>query len=250
MPKDTSWGAVSEWYDSYLESEEDSYQKKVILPNLLRLMDIKKGQAILDLACGSGFFTREFQKAGARVIGSDISKELLKIAARDSDKSITYVQAPAEKLPFQREQFDSISLVLALQNIRGVKESIEECNRVLKSKGRFFTVLNHPAFRMPKGSSWGFNTKDGKMYRRIDYYMKEAEVPISMHPGEGKKETTVSFHRPLQYYTKFFSKSGFVITRLEEWISHKKSEPGPRQKEEDRIRKEIPLFLALELTKL
>jgi hypothetical protein len=35
------------------------------------------------------------------------------------------------------------------------------------------------------------------------------------------------------------------VTMLEEWNSHRKSEPGPRAKAEDLARKEIPLFLCL-----
>jgi hypothetical protein len=36
---------------------------------------------------------------------------------------------------------------------------------------------------------------------------------------------------------------------MEEWESHKKSQPGPRAKAEDQARKEIPLFLYLEAVK-
>jgi len=42
---------------------------------------------------------------------------------------------------------------------------------------------------------------------------------------------------------KALHKAGFTLKILEEWNSHKKSEPGPRAKAEDRARKEIPLFL-------
>ncbi len=39
------------------------------------------------------------------------------------------------------------------------------------------------------------------------------------------------------------AKHGFAVTRLEEWISNKKSQKGPRVTAEDKARKEIPLFL-------
>jgi hypothetical protein len=65
-----------------------------------------------------------------------------------------------------------------------------------------------------------------------------------MHPGSENKETTVSFHRPLQWYMKHLAKQGFVIDRLEEWTSHKTS-VGKRKDAENRARKEIPLFLYL-----
>jgi len=39
----TSWGKAAQWYEKVVD-DDNSYQKKVILPNLLRLMDIKKGE--------------------------------------------------------------------------------------------------------------------------------------------------------------------------------------------------------------
>ena len=83
--------------------------------------------------------------------------------------------------------------------------------------------------------------------------MSESRIDVDMTPGETdikKKESTISFHRPLQIYFKSMNKAGFAITRLEEWISHKKSQKGPRANEEDRMRKEIPMFLCLEGRKI
>ena len=113
-------------------------------------------------------------------------------------------------------------------------------------------VINHPAFRIPKRSSWGWDEKESKQYRRIDAYMSDEKIEIDMKPGEemvSKKAFTVSFHRPLQVYFKALNKAGFAVTRLEEWISHKSSQPGPRSAEEDRTRKEIPMFLCIEARK-
>ena len=75
-----------------------------------------------------------------------------------------------------------------------------------------------------------------------------------MNPGEKntkKKKTTISFHRPLQYYAKIFAANNFSITRIEEWISHKESEKNAkRKKEEDIARKEIPMFMMIEIKML
>ena len=59
----------------------------------------------------------------------------------------------------------------------------------------------------------------------------------------------MSYHRPLQLYMKELAKHGFVLAGLEEWISHRLSEKGPRAKAEDRARKEFPLFLMLNARK-
>ena len=96
--KNTSWENVAGWYDEYLENGKDTYQSKVILPNLIRLMDIKKGQKILDIACGTGFFSRQFHKIGAVVAGVDASENLIKIAREKSPKDITYFTALSSRM--------------------------------------------------------------------------------------------------------------------------------------------------------
>ncbi len=246
--KDTSWGVVADWYADHLEKDPDSYHLKVVLPNLLRLVDPQKGEKILDLACGTGFFSREFAAVGAQVTGIDISKELISIARKSSPLAITYHVSSADDLSVVPDKsIDKITLVLAIQNIEPVKKMLEECMRVLVPGGKMSMVMNHPAYRIPKGSSWGWDEEGGEQYRRIDKYLSESKELIAAHPGSEKSEETVSFHRPLQYYFKLFNNTGFAVSRLEEWISHKKSEPGARQKEEDRMRKEIPLFLYVEI---
>ncbi len=72
---------------------------------------------------------------------------------------------------------------------------------------------------------------------------------MDMHPGKrGGKSFTYSYHRSLQDYMKALRSAGFAITRLEEWISHKTSEPGPKAKAENTARKEFPLFMLVEAT--
>ncbi len=278
----TSWGGVSGWYDELLEKREGTYQKDVILPNLMRMIGSSalKGANVLDLACGQGFFARELAKVGqsgkaggtsegpAKVFGADIAKELIEIAKANPDavtRKIEYHVAPSNSLKFITDKsIDLITVVLALQNIEDLAGTMQECARVLRpatateSGGRLFIVLNHPAFRIPKRSSWQWDhvSEPGKgapgaghQYRRIDAYMSESRERIDMTPGEDRatsKKFTVSFHRPLQVYFKTLTKAGFNVARLEEWVSHKNSVAGPRAEEENRIRKEIPMFLTIE----
>ncbi|MBI5401095.1 MAG: methyltransferase domain-containing protein [Candidatus Yonathbacteria bacterium] len=85
--KTTSWGGVAYWYDTLLAGD-DTYQAQVILPNLLRAMVIKKGERVLDLGCGQGFFSRAFFNEGAVVTGVDLSKELIAIAKKNSGRAL------------------------------------------------------------------------------------------------------------------------------------------------------------------
>lgn len=259
MPKnDTSWGNIAGKYDESFSADADSYQKQVILPNITRMLAPGVGDKILDLACGSGFFSGAFAEGGAKVLGVDISPELIEVAKKrvvEATKAGLNLNArfevsSAEKYSPLPESFNKAAIILAIQNIEDVKKTLENCFKALAPQGKLFIVMNHPAFRIPKASSWGFDEKEGKQYRRIDAYLSESREKIDMTPGSTiAKKFTVSFHRSLQYYFKLFHNAGFSVKRLEEWASHRKSEAGPRGKEEDRARKEIPLFLAIELSK-
>jgi ubiquinone/menaquinone biosynthesis C-methylase UbiE len=247
--ENTSWGGVAEWYDNHLETNKDSFQEQVIGPNLIRVLDIKKDMRILDLACGQGFFSRKFAAKGATVVGADISKELIEAAIKRSSK-IEFHATPADKLSFAKsETFDAVTIVLAIQNIENMLGVFQEASRVLKPGGRMILVLNHPLFRIPKRSSWGFDENQNTQYRRIDAYLSSTTSKILMHPGQAASEATISYHRSLQEFFKAFNKAGFAASRLEEWNSHRKSQSGPRQKAEDTARKEIPLFMMIEAKK-
>lgn len=246
----TSWDSVAVWYDTLLEKNDDTYQTKVILPNLVRAMNIKKGERVLDLACGQGFFTRAFHHAGASVAGVDVARDLIAFAKKQSPREIAFFVRDASDLAvFRDNYFDKVVIVLAVQNMEAPHQVFKECQRVLGPKGKLYLVLNHPAFRIPRASSWGFDDTSMTQYRRIDRYLSESKAVIDMNPSKPGTSTTISFHRPLQYYFKTLANAGFSVTRLEEWCSHRKSESGPRQVAEDRARREIPLFLFLEVVK-
>ncbi|MDO8466821.1 MAG: class I SAM-dependent methyltransferase [bacterium] len=245
MKKDTSWG---------VETVIGHYQKTLILPNLLRLMNIKKDEDILDIGSGPGFFANEFAKRGAEVTGVELSQALI-AEAKKKYPGLKSCVGSAEDMPFlQKSEFDKVAAVLALQNMDNPHKILAECARILKTNGKLYIVITHPAFRVLKNSEWGWDDTKKIQYRRIDSYLSESKEKIAMHPsigmGKDPKDYTISFHRPLQTYFKLLKNSGFVVSALEEWESNKKSEMGPRAKAEDVARKEIPLFLFIEASKL
>ncbi len=274
-PQGTSWGNVAGWYDHLLEKSTDSYQEKVIMPNLLRILDPKPGDKILDLAYGQGYFSRILARNGAQVTGCDISEELISLAKKNSPLEMSYFVASAEKfaddIVAKNKQganlettFNTIMIVLAIQNIEDMRTVFLQCSKSLcggnlKEAGRLILIINHPTFRIPQSSSWGWDAKTQRQYRRIDSYMADEKIRIDMAPGQSAKvkgargsqvATTISFHRPLQSYFKALNSAGLAVTRIEEWISHRQSQEGSRSAEEDRTRKEIPLFMCIEARKI
>ena len=244
----TSWGGEAAWYADHL-AHEDTYHAKVILPNLMRLIDPKPGQKILEIGCGEGFFSEELARKGSAVTACDISPELIALAQKKGKAK--YLVTPAQNLSmFANGSIEVVLAVLTLQNMERLDVVMKEVSRVLAPHGRFIFVLNHPMIRIPQASSWDYDEEKKVQYRRLDAYLSERRTAIDMHPGKGKKSLTYSFHRSLQEYMKLLRGGGFAITRLEEWISHKTSQPGPRAKAEDVSRKEFPLFMMIEATRV
>src|SRR6185369_13492624 len=102
------------------------------------------------------------------VIGVDASRRLIEIAKKSVPK-VEFRVAQADALPFlKKETVDKVAIVLALQNIENVAGTLWEAARALKSGGKLYVVLNHPAFRIPKASSWGWDDAEKAQYRRVD----------------------------------------------------------------------------------
>jgi ubiquinone/menaquinone biosynthesis C-methylase UbiE len=278
----TDWGSVAQKYDKYLNSETN-YHNEVILPNFLRVLGDTSGKNILDIACGQGAFCEEIVKKSleskisgtkkVEVSGFDLGADLIKIAQQNAGKNksnINYKVLNAEDFAGEylktieknEDKFDIIYCILAIQNIENIKLVLENAKKVLKvndekSKqlgGKIIFVINHPAYRIPKSTSWGNITESGAkeiQYRRVDKYMSEDKIKMDMTPSEKReafKKYTYSYHRPLQTYFKIFANLGFAVTKLEEWISNKISEEGGKNSErENTARKEFPMFMCLEI---
>src|SRR3989344_5778441 len=247
---DTSWDAVAGWYDRLL-ADPESYQSQVVLPGLMRLIEadgkLDKSDKFIDIACGQGFFSKSYLAAGAgEVVGSDISPELIDLARKSAEgqKDISFHVAPAHKQEFAKTgYFSRASIILALDNIRELQETVSEVARVLVRGGKLYIVINHPSFRIVGQSFWEYDSRKHIQYRRLDAYLSESSKKIVMNPGKVASGVggvaTVTFHRPISAYVKALAQSGFAVTNMEEWISHKKSEKGPRAKAEDKARKEF-----------
>ena len=245
----THWDDVAEWYDELVGAEGSEYHRHVILPGTLRLLKLQPGDKALDVACGQGVLCRVMHRGGAEVFGVDASVELIRLARERSDGAIRYQLADARGLPrLPADHFHAAACVLAIQNIHPLGAVMSAVARCLRPGGRFVVVMNHPCFRTPKASSWGWDEKALVQYRRIDRYLLPRKEPIVTHPGKGTQYTW-TFHRPIQAYVKALASAGLAIDAMEEWASHKVSEPGPRSSAENTARKEFPLFLAIRAIK-
>lgn len=252
VDSDTSWEEVSNWYNALTSKEGHYYHTQVILPHLLKMLELEniKKPSLLDLACGQGILQRALPK---EVIyhGLDLSKTLIS-QAKQYNKIKTHrftVADVTQTLPLE-ETYTHACCILALQNMENPLAVCKNAYSHLDNHGIFVIVLNHPCFRIPRQSSWGVDSSKKLQYRRVDSYLSPLKIPIAAHPSKKEKsQTTWSFHLPLSSYATCLVEAGFSITALEEWISPKQS-IGKHAKMENRARKEFPLFLAIKAQKL
>lgn len=244
--QDTSWEKSSNWYKKIVGDDGHYFHQTIIFPKIKQLIDFSKINSVLDLACGQGIFERQIDQ-NKEYIGIDISRSLIKEASQKSlNRRHQFLVSDVSKdLPLKKNDFDLVIIILALQNIKNINGVIKNASKHLKKGGKFLIILNHPIFRIPRQSAWGVDNQNKIQYRRIDRYMSNLEIPISTNPGKFQRsEITWSFHNPLSKYSQLLFENGFLIEKIDEWVSEKKS-TGPMAKMEDRARNEIPMFMAI-----
>jgi SAM-dependent methyltransferase len=93
----------------------------------------RPGELILDLGCGDGVVTAALQAMGAKVVGVDVSEELL-VAARARGLDVRRMDGQA--LDFV-EEFDAVFSNAALHWMTKPEAVITGVHRALKGGGRF-----------------------------------------------------------------------------------------------------------------
>ena len=242
--KNTSWQKVSMWYGGIVGDKGHFFHQTLVIPNSLRLLELKSFSTLLDVACGQGVLARAIDK-DIKYVGIDKASDLITEAKkRDKNPNHKYMVADATRdLPI-KEKFDRAAIILALQNIKDPEKAISKVSNTLQRGARLLIVLNHPAFRIPRQSSWG-EEKDTKLqFRRVNRYLSSLEIPINAHPSKANSPITWSYHHPIEDYSKYLFESDCLIEKIEEWSSDKVS-VGKKAKQENRARDEFPMFMAI-----
>lgn len=243
---DTSWQGSNRWYRKIVGEKGHYYHKNVIMPKLLEILKISKEDSVIDFGCGEGVLERNIDRE-VEYLGVDISPSMIDSARNRaiSKKHRFIVGDCVKRIDVGYRKFSIGTMVLAWQNVENPDRVIENGVNLIKKGGHLAIVLNHPCFRIPRVSAWGVDINRKLQYRRIDNYMSKQRIPIRTNPGSGNgSKLTWSFHLPLSDISKILFEKGFVIEKIEEWISDKKS-IGPIALMEDRARREFPLFMAI-----
>lgn len=119
-------------YDAWYRTKKGQWIGEAEFSLLMKLLHPSTNQTLLDVGCGTGYFTQRFYDAGLRVSGIDPDGAMLQYA-KSKNKAIEYSQANAYKLPFNDASFDYCTAVTSLCFMRNPQLALAEMWRVSRS---------------------------------------------------------------------------------------------------------------------
>jgi 2-polyprenyl-3-methyl-5-hydroxy-6-metoxy-1,4-benzoquinol methylase len=217
------WNANAAFWDTRM-GEGNNFHRLLIEPNQLEMLDIKKGDFILDIACGNGQFARKMTQAGAKVTAIDFSDEFIKIAkskplADIIDYQVIDVTNTADLNKLKDKTFDAVVCTMALFDMENIEPLIGFLPKILKNNGKFIFSSLHPCFfsgeytLVHERNETGGTVNDN-YYVKIGNYLKSQTLKGIGMPGQPVAQ--YYFHRPLSEMLNVCFKNNFYMYDLRE----------------------------------
>jgi toxoflavin synthase len=197
--------------EQYKRSKQQPWRTCVECFTLMELVGDPRGMAVLDVACGEGFYTRMLRQRGAaRVTGVDLSQGMIDLARSQEAQhplGIEYLVADARSLP-NTAQFD-LALAAYLLNYACTRGELQAmCDgivRSLKPGGRFVTVNSNPALHFPTAPSYrkyGFETTV------VGEWQEGTPIKWTFHLSDGSFDIE-NYYLSVATHEEAFCKAGF-----------------------------------------
>jgi len=170
----------NEWSNEYDQTLGKIKRHHEMIDLAVEMSNIKAGEHILDIGCGTGLLSLKFLEAAECTInGIDLSEDMLNIWKDKIDKlnlsnRVKIKLGDAANLEFEDSTFDIISSTVALHHVKDKQQTINKIYRLLKPKGRL--VIGD----LDVDTSGDLN--DIKRLRHILDYLKE-ELSLALQDG-------------------------------------------------------------------
>ena len=139
-----TWDRLANWWIDELAADP-AYDEE-IAPLLVNLLDPQPGSLYLDVGCGTGRLVPRITECGARVVGCDHNRELLRIAS----KVCPVVQTLLPNLGWVRPgSFDGAYVGLVLEHIEDETSFFAQVAGAVRAGGVLAMVINHPIWTAP-----------------------------------------------------------------------------------------------------
>jgi len=138
---------TNEWFKDWANEYDDTLGKinrhHQLLNLVVKLSNVKNGQKVLDIGCGTGLLSLKFlEKADCFITGIDSSSEMLSIFGEKIKKlalsyRIVYKLEDAAALDFKSDSFDIVASTVTLHHLQDKYSTIKKIHDVLKPGGSF-----------------------------------------------------------------------------------------------------------------
>ena len=110
----------------------------------VRRVKPQPGEAILDMAGGTGDIAFRLAECRAEVTVADINQEMLDVGLERAVKrgldTLVWSRQNAEQLAYPDRTFDAYTIAFGIRNVTHIDKALAEAFRVLKFGGRFFCL--------------------------------------------------------------------------------------------------------------
>jgi demethylmenaquinone methyltransferase/2-methoxy-6-polyprenyl-1,4-benzoquinol methylase len=125
---------VAERYDvtnDVLSAGQDRWWRRAVV----RAVDARPGERVLDLAAGTGTSSEPFADRGVLTVPCDFSLGMVRTGKRRRP-DLAFVAGDATRLPFADGAFDAVTISFGLRNVVDVDAALREMARVVRPGGR------------------------------------------------------------------------------------------------------------------
>ena len=121
-------------YDAWYDTPRGRWIGETEYRLAARALAARPGDSLLDVGCGTGWFTRRFAQTGLRVTGLDANPGWLDYAHAHSAPAICWREGDARQLPFPDTCFDHVVSIAALCFVDDERKSVAEIVRVTRRR--------------------------------------------------------------------------------------------------------------------
>jgi SAM-dependent methyltransferase len=229
------WDALADWWDDAIGGG-NATQDLLVEPTQERLLDLRAGQTVLDIACGAGRFSRRLAALGAEIVAFDQSERFIARARQNTppdlaariDYRVLNADDTSALLALGEGRFDAAVCTMALMDMARITPLLSVLPRLLSVDGRFVFSVVHPVFNSGDAHPIGERVERDRRFA-LEVSMKVTDyLTPRMHFGIGVPGQPLEqhyFHRPTSVLLNACFDCGLVLDRLEEPALPPSSDP-------------------------